>query len=222
MRALWCFSSRGLCVDLRDFRHWWSRMMGANWRRPMGRKQHQIVGQSSCCSLSFWMRSLTRVGPARTCRPRPNGNLPHGAGSLAPIRLGRRIFARWRAHGQHLARRVSRENLAEDGFERTSPVTAFPPNGYGLYDMIGNVWEWTQTGTRQSTWPTRRRPAASQKSAGGREDDKLRPRPAGHRIPRKVIKGGSFFAPNYCLRYRPAARPADRSIPRRATSGFAA
>ena len=45
--------------------------------------------------------------------------------------------------GQHLARRFPRQNLNDDGFERTSPVMAFPPNGYGVHDMIGNVWEWT-------------------------------------------------------------------------------
>ena len=55
------------------------------------------------------------------------------------------------------------QNLAEDGFERTSPVTAFPPNGYGLHDMIGNVWEWTTDWYSPSTRPTSRRPAASRK-----------------------------------------------------------
>ena len=91
------------------------------------------------------------------------------------------------------------QNLKLDGYEGTSPVGSFPPNGYGLYDMTGNVWEWT---TDFFTRRTRRgaTPAAPV----------LRARPSsrpGERIPRRVIKGGSHLcAPNYCLRYRPAAR----------------
>jgi formylglycine-generating enzyme required for sulfatase activity len=73
-------------------------------------------------------------------------------------------------------------NLLLDRWERTSPVGSFPPNGFGLYDMIGNVWEWT---------------------CDGFASDPRSPRP----IPRKVLKGGSHLcAPNYCQRYRPAAR----------------
>jgi sulfatase modifying factor 1 len=84
------------------------------------------------------------------------------------------------------------QNLRTDGYVGTSPVGTFPPNGYGLYDMAGNVWEWTcdtPEVTAQAQSPCC---AASE---------------AGEHIPRRVIKGGSHLcAPNYCLRYRPAAR----------------
>ena len=86
------------------------------------------------------------------------------------------------------------KNTAEDGYADTSPVRAFPVNGYGLYDMTGNVWEWT------SDW--------FQADRSGSESPCCAPpvRP-GELFPRKVIKGGSHLcAPNYCLRYRPAAR----------------
>ena len=103
------------------------------------------------------------------------------------------------------------QNLKEDGFERTSPVRSFPPNGYGAYDMIGNVWEWTT-----DFWSTRH-PADAPKACcvpqnprGGPEAQSYDACQPEIRIPRKVLKGGSHLcAPNYCQRYRPAARHAE-------------
>jgi formylglycine-generating enzyme required for sulfatase activity len=94
------------------------------------------------------------------------------------------------------------QNLKLDGYGGTSPVGSFPPNGYGLFDVTGNVWEWTSDWfaphPNDVTSPccVPRNPRAT--SAEMR---------AGEAIPRRVIKGGSHLcAPNYCLRYRPAAR----------------
>ena len=102
------------------------------------------------------------------------------------------------------------QNLKPDGFEGTSPVGRFPPNGYGLHDMIGNVWQWTSDwfSQRHETDPTR--PCCGPgRAAGSRMEASYDPQQPGMRIPRKVVKGGSFLcAPNYCRRYRPAARHA--------------
>jgi formylglycine-generating enzyme required for sulfatase activity len=108
-------------------------------------------------------------------------------------------------------------NQMLDGWERTSPVRTYPPNGFGLYDMIGNVWEWT------ADWYAT--PGAARKAAGsccvvpnprgGLKCDSYDPSTPDLKIGRKVLKGGSHLcAANYCRRYRPAARypqPTDTS-----------
>jgi sulfatase modifying factor 1 len=100
------------------------------------------------------------------------------------------------------------QNLLSDGHERTSPVRNFPANGYGLYDVTGNVWEWT------TDWFTPRHRGELDKpccvAVNPRVESGEQSYGDGDAIPRKVIKGGSHLcAPNYCLRYRAAARQAE-------------
>jgi len=114
---------------------------------------------------------------------------------------GRHMANTWQGH-------FPWQNLAEDGFTRTSPVAAFPANGFGIFDMIGNVWEWTED------WYLPQHPGDAPKACcipenprGGAEGDSYDPAQPRVRIPRKSLKGGSHLcAPNYCRRYRPAAR----------------
>ena len=100
------------------------------------------------------------------------------------------------------------QNLLSDGYERTAPVGSFPPNGHGLYDMAGNVWEWT------TDWYQERHPANSTRACciplnprGGAREQSVDPAQPELSIPRKVLKGGSFLCSDqYCARYHVGSR----------------
>jgi len=122
--------------------------------------------------------------------------------------------------GRHMANTWQGEfpwqNLLVDRYEGTSPVDAFRPNGYGVSDMIGNVWEWTTDWYRPAhEGDPVKTCCIPNNPRGGAEAESYDPCQPAIRIPRKVLKGGSHLcAPNYCRRYRPAARfpePVDTS-----------
>jgi formylglycine-generating enzyme required for sulfatase activity len=205
-------------VNLRDFHNWWEFKLGADWRHPRGpnstirgRDDHPVVhvAYEDATAYARWAKK----------------DLPSEAEWEFAARggLDGATYAwgeEFTPGGRHLANTWQGDfpwhNVKADGFEGTSPVDSFPPNGYGVFDMIGNVWEWT------SDWYAPLHAANPAKACcvplnprGASEEDSYDRCSPNVRIPRKVLKGGSHLcAPNYCRRYRPAARypqPVDTS-----------
>jgi formylglycine-generating enzyme required for sulfatase activity len=200
-------------VDLRDWSRWWQFRFGANWRRPYGPRRsiarlhdHPVVhvAYRDAEAYANWAGKQlpTEAEWEFAARGGLDGVEFAWGDEFSPD--GRQMANTWQGTFPH-------QNLVSDGYERTSPVGVFPPNGYGLLDMIGNVWEWT------IDWYAPRHEADAAKACcvpqnprGGGEDASYDPRQPEIRIPRKVLKGGSHLcAPNYCRRYRPAARHAE-------------
>ena len=179
-------------VALDDYRAWWAYVPGAQWRRPEGpasdvytRARHPVTHVAHADAEAFVAWAGRALPTEAEWEYAARGGLEGARFAWGDDEFpdGQVMANTW--HGE-----FPWENLGGD--QRTSPVGAFPPNGYGLYDMIGNVWEWTCD----------RFDAAEPESCCGG--------PGPERFPRNVIKGGSHLcAPNYCLRYRPAARQAE-------------
>ncbi|MFZ4756363.1 MAG: formylglycine-generating enzyme family protein [Miltoncostaeaceae bacterium] len=195
-------------VDLRHLNQWWTWTPGACWINPEGpgstiaeRMDHPVVhvAHEDTEAYAAWAGKAlpTEAEWERAARGGLEG-ATYAWGS-EPEQPGERLANFW--HGDFPWR-------SAEGYGTTTPVGTFPPNGYGLADMAGNVWEWT------ADWYTARHPdeAASpccvpQNPRGGDETGSLDPGQPQFRIPRRVIKGGSFLcADSYCMRYRPAAR----------------
>ena len=199
-------------VDLRDWSQWWEFRFRANWRRPYGPgnaikawddRPVVHVADRDAEAYAAW------AGKARPTEAEWE-YAARGGLDGAEFAWGDEFSPGGRPMANTWQGAFPCENLKTDGYERTSPVRAFPPNSYGLYDMIGNVWEWT------SDWYAPQHEADAAKACcipenprGAREDQSYDPCQPRIRIPRKVLKGGSHLcAPNYCRRYRPAARHA--------------
>jgi len=186
-------------VDLRNYVNWWAWVPGASWRHPKGPgsslegiRNHPVVHVAYEDAEAYvrWAGKELPTEPEweRAARGGLDG---------AAFTWGDEEFPEGKAMVNSWQGEFPWQNLLLDKYEGTSPVGSFPSNGYGLFDMAGNVWEWTTDWYGGETRSTQ--PCCAADSYDARQPQ--------FRIPRKVIKGGSFLcADSYCLRYRPAAR----------------
>jgi formylglycine-generating enzyme len=197
-------------VPLHDFRAWWAYVPGACWRHPEGpdstlegREQHPVthVAYEDALAYARWVgKDLpTEAEWEFAARGGLQDAVYTWGNDFAPD--GRMLANTWQG-------RFPWENLRLDGFDGTSPVDAFPPNGYGLYDMAGNVWEWTTDFFSQRHAPAHVKPCCTPDKVRVTFSQPANASSHAHGLSlRRVIKGGSHLcAPSYCLRYRPAAR----------------
>jgi formylglycine-generating enzyme required for sulfatase activity len=194
-------------VDLRDCLQWWTYVTGANWKHPegpdsslKGKAKHPVVhiAYEDAEAYAKWIGKELPTEAEWEFAAR--GGLA-GADFVWGDEFnpgGKSMANTWQGE-------FPWQNLKEDGFEGTAPVGSFPANGYGLYDMAGNVWEWT------TDWYQDHRrivhSCCSSVNPKGGDREKSYDSNSTIKIPRKVMKGGSYLcAPDYCRRYRPAAR----------------
>ena len=197
-------------VDLRHFSQWWVWTPGADWSHPEGPKSsidgrldHPVVhvAYEDAQAYAAWAEKAlpTEAEWERAARGGLEG---------ADFVWGDDKMPDGKPEANWWQGAFPWQNTLDDGFEGASPVGSFSPNAFGLHDMAGNVWEWTDD------WYSARHPEDADEPCcvpngprGGTEDESYDPAQPQFKIPRKVIKGGSFLcADNYCLRYRPAAR----------------
>ncbi len=187
-------------VDLTDYFAWWDYVPAASWGKPEGegssvesRDLHPVVHVAYEDAAAYAAWAGKDLPTEAEWEYAARGGLDGAA-----FTWGDEHFPNGEPQANTWQGEFPWQNLLLDGFAGTSPVGSFPPNGYGLYDMAGNVWEWTcdvfMLGIPgEPTSPCCAPPAAT-----------------GVNAPRRVIKGGSHLcAPNYCLRYRPAARQSE-------------
>lgn len=204
------FTKPARAVPLNRWDLWWGFEFGANWRQPRGHgsnlrglADHPVVhvSYSDAEAYAAWAgKELPSEAEWEFAARGGRAESEFAWGDSLTLG-GKHMANTWQGQFPH-------QNMQMDGWLYTSPVTHYPPNPYGLYDMIGNVWEWTADFWREKHQADSAKtcciPSNPRQLASERSFDPCQPQ---IKIPRMVLKGGSHLcAPNYCQRYRPASR----------------
>jgi formylglycine-generating enzyme required for sulfatase activity len=197
-------------VDMRNAYNWWHWVPGANWRHPQGpqstlegKENHPVV-QLALEDVEAYLKWSGKELPTEA----EWEFAARGGLAGAEFAWGNEFTPNGKYMANTWQGKFPYQNTLEDGFEGTSPVGSFPANGYGLIDITGNVWEWTLDWYADGH-AVRHACCTVDNPRGGSRDASYDPHTPNVKIPRRVIKGGSHLcSPNYCMRYRPAARMA--------------
>ena len=207
------FQKSDRAVNLNDYHNWWAWVPGTSWQHPKGpgsnlheMKEHPVVhvAYEDAEAYAKWAGKEPPTEAEWEFAARGGLEAKNFTWGDDDVQLTKPMANTWQGEFPY-------QNLLVDKYEGTAPVGSFEPNGYGLYDMAGNVWEWTsdwyvphldETANKVKTCCT-----TSINPRVVSSDASYDPCQPQIKIPRKVVKGGSHLcAPNYCLRYRPAAR----------------
>ncbi len=196
-------------MKLDDWSQWWRFVAGADWKHPRG-----PAAASKAGTITRWYRCRTKMhwpmpsGRASACRLKPNGNSPPAADWSRRHMSGARSL---QPNGQRMANTFDGQfpvvNPKAGGAVGTTAVRTFPANGYGLYDMTGNAWQWVADQYRADYFQQQAKNEPIENPQGPSDSYDPDDRSAPPNAPKRVTRGGSFLcAVNYCLSYRPSAR----------------
>ena len=200
------FSPPDQPVSLNDYLQWWSYVKGANWRHPngpesdiKGKENYPVVDVSYSDALAYAKWAGRRLPTEAEWEFAARGGL-----SGKPFVWGDSCRPGGKFMANTFQGHFPNKNSDEDGFSLTSPVTEFPPNGYGLYDMAGNVWQWVSDWYRPDYYKQLYASGSISHNPIGPESSFD---PAERGVPKPVMRGGSFLCTDqYCSRYMVGTR----------------
>lgn len=197
-------------VRLDNHMQWWAYVAGADWRHPRGPGsslqglwKHPVVHVAFEDAMAYAQWAGKDLPTEAEWEYAARGGLEN-----AEFAWGDELMPGGKPQANTWQGEFPYRNSMEDGYEWTAPVRAYAANGYGLYEMTGNVWEWT-TDFYQEHGKIKKACCTLENPRGCEMGASFDPAMPQIKIPRRVTKGGSYLcAPSYCRRYRPAARMA--------------